>query len=522
MTLPHDVHRDDRHGHRDPDPAAPRARPRVPHPHVRLGEGARRRRRSRVCEEAETRPNALTIVTGVDAPTARHDRRSPRRGPAGGDDRRDGARRHPPPDGTYLPRGSSWPAAGLPAGGHRGAGDRRRSRPPRARPAGRRDPRRARRRHQLGHAGLDLPRGPGPGVDDARRGLDRRRSATCRSPTRSASRRPARCAGVMLVLHGGAWSSVGPREARRHARRRRALAGARLAHRQREPTARARRRSTTSSRSMTACARRTAAHCRSARSAAPPAGTSRCCSRRAAAARLRRSPRPGSRTWRRSRSQQAADRHERAGDGRQLATAAFGADRLAEVSAAGSAVPARVLYAIGAPTRSSRGSRRPTSRRPSAGATRPRTSTPCSLAARRRAASSTRSSPTAALQQFYAREQELVAPLVDRRRRRARAGAAAARPRERGLRARFTCAAAARSPGACSSAPRTARRLGLPRVVGRGSAKRSSRGAGMLTVRLTRPRGAEARRRDARARQRRPRRRHAPPPDGPPSCCAAR
>jgi acetyl esterase/lipase len=166
-----------------------------------------------------------------------------------------------------------------------------------------------------------------------------------------------------------------------------------------------------------------------------------------------------------------------------LATAAFGVDRLAEVSAAGSVVRARVLYAIAVDD----------------------TLVPFEQATAFAAAQRGRDAAAyvdvlhldagtqpfehafvseAALQEFYVREQRLVAPLevgsVS-----APSGALLSAVRKRGLRARFTCAARCKVAGRLELSARTASRLGLARVVGRGSASRRSRGKGTLVVRLT-------------------------------------
>ena len=57
--------------------------------------------------------------------------------------------------------------------------------------------------------------------------------------------------------------------------------------------------------------------------------------------------------------------------------------------------------------------------------------------------------------------------------------------RANGLRVPFTCASRCKVAARLELSAATARRLGLPRVVARGSATRSSRGKGTLTVRLT-------------------------------------
>ena len=71
-----------------------------------------------VCEEASTRPNALTLVTGVTAPTARMTVDRPAAGRPAATiagivlvDRRSTSN-------TYTPYATSWPSGGLPAAGH--------------------------------------------------------------------------------------------------------------------------------------------------------------------------------------------------------------------------------------------------------------------------------------------------------------------------------------------------------------------------------------------------------------------
>jgi acetyl esterase/lipase len=171
------------------------------------------------------------------------------------------------------------------------------------------------------------------------------------------------------------------------------------------------------------------------------------------------------------------------------ATAAFGADRLADVSAAGSPVRARVLYAISA------GDTLVPWDQATAFAAAQRRRDPNAYVDTLRVAAGGEPFEhalvsAAGLQQFHAREQALVAPLeigdvVAPTRARLRI------VRAEGLRARFVCASRCTVTGRFELTRAAARRLGLTRVIGRGSAKRSGRGSGVLTVRLS----AAARRR---------------------------
>ena len=213
-----------------------------------------------------------------------------------------------------------------------------------------------------------------------------------------------------------------------------------------------------------------------------PAGTSRCCSRRAAASSRARSPWPASPTWRRSARQTRRRRHERAGDDRQPGHGRVRRRPPARRSARPArAIRARVLYAIAVADtlvpweQATELRRRAAPPRPA-----PRTSTLLRLARRRRAVRARASSPQAALQAFYAREQALVAPLaigdVDRAAR-----ACCSPPCARAACARASrAAAAARCRRACELSARTARRARACRASsGAASAKRSSRGRGI-------------------------------------------
>ena len=89
------------------------------------------------------------------------------------------------------------------------------------------------------------------------------------------------------------------------------------------------------------------------------------------------------------------------------------------------------------------------------------------------------------IDEFYAHEQLLVAPLI------VGGVVAPARARlttlrARGLRVPFTCSRRCTVTARLVLGAAAARRAGLGRVVGRGSASRASRGAGTVTVRLSR------------------------------------
>jgi acetyl esterase/lipase len=164
------------------------------------------------------------------------------------------------------------------------------------------------------------------------------------------------------------------------------------------------------------------------------------------------------------------------------ATAAFGADRLAQVSAAGSAVRARVLYAISAAdplvpfeqaTAFAAAQRR---RDPGAYVDTLRVPAGDEPFEHVRAS-------VAGLQEFFAHEQALVAPwqIGDVR---VPARARLRVVRANGLRLRVSCASRCTVAARLELGAATARRLGIARVAGRGSARRSSGGGAVLTLRL--------------------------------------
>lgn len=438
-----------------------------------------------VCESSETRPNAITILTGVTAPTARMTVQRPAAGrPAATIAGTVLVDRHNE-NGTYTPQATSWPSGGLPAAGLA---------VPATDQAG---------GQVLGPQGIALPGVPGGGVNSGAQ------DSICREdqvPPFSArvgsadalgelpfayevsepTTGPAR--GVMLLFHGGGWSSVG--EAKLHGMRpdaeRWRARGWRTVIATHRPCAasagdvvtlydRVRRtygaatpvcafgRSSGGHLALLLAARRSQLAC--AISVAGPADLG-------ALAR-----------------QTAVDGVRGPATIANLATAAFGADRLQEVSASAGAIRARVLYPIATGD----------TLLPWAQATE------FAAAQRRRdprayvdllhlgggdALFEHAFVSTAALQAFYARERALVAPLTigDVT---APARLLLATVRARGVRARFTCGGRCTVSARLQLSARAARRLGLPRVVGRGSAQRASRGSAIVTVRLT----AAARRR---------------------------
>ncbi len=432
---------------------------------------------SSVCEQAETRPNALTVVTGVTGPSARMAVERPAAGqPAAtiaGTVLVDVSR------GGWIPYASSWPAEGLPAAGH-------------AVPAV----------DQLSGALLP-PQGfavsgfPGGGINSATQdSICREDQVAPTTPDEGSITAlgelpfayevgepagPVR--GVMLILHGGGWSSVGRAKlslTRDDARRWRGR-GWRTVNSTYRPCAASAsdvltlydrvRRTYGASLPICAFGRSAGGHLSLLLAARRPALG--CVVAEAGIADLPALATQTTSTGKVGPSTVA-----------NLATAAFGVDRLAGISAAGSPVAARVLYAIAAadtlvPFEQA-------------------TAFAAAQRARDRAAyvDVLRLDPGTApfehafvsedaLQRFYAREQALVAPLEIG----AVSAPATARlrlVRSNGLRARYTCAVRCRVTGRLELGAAAARRLGLARVVGRGSSRRSSRGKGTLTVRLTR------------------------------------
>ncbi len=432
-----------------------------------------------VCETAETRPNAVTIVSGVAAPAASMTVERPAAGrPAATitgtvlvDIRQS--------DGTYLPRGSSWPGEGLPAAGAAVPAADQAAAP------------------VLGPQGVALPGVPGGGINSGTQdSICREDQVPATTPDEGSTTAlgdlpfayevgeptagPVR--GVMLILHGGAWSSVGraklsitrPDAARWRAR------GWRTVNATYRPCA----ASVGDVLSLYDRVRRTYG------SALPVCAFGRSAGGHLALLLAARRPKLACVVSEAGLADLPALARQQAAAGAggpatvaNWATAAFGADRLAEVSAAGSPVKARVLYAIGAAdtlvpfaqaTDFAAAQRR---RDPAAYVDTLRLAPGTSLFEHAFVSDS-------ALAEFHAREQELVAPLVT--------GDVVAPVTARlrivqanGLRARFTCALRCKVAGRLELSARTARRFGLPRTVGRGSASRSSRGKGMLTVRLT-------------------------------------
>jgi len=430
------------------------------------------------CEEATTRPNAATILTGVTAPTARMTVDRPAAGQGAATIAGTVLVDIVQGDGTFLARGSSWPAEGLPAAGIAvpAAGEV-------AAPV-------------LGPQGIALPDVPGGGINSGTQDSicreDQVPATTADEGSTTAlgdlpfayevgepTSGPAR--GVMLILHGGAWSSVGrakleitrPDAARWRAR------GWRTVNATYRPCAgsiadvlslydRVRQ---TYGRALPICAfgRSAGGHLSLLLAARRPQLA--CVVSEAGLADL------------------SALAHEQAALGSggpatvaNWATAAFGADRLAQVSAAGSPVKARVLYAIGAAD-----ALVPWAQATGFAAAQRRRDPAAYVDTLRLAAGEARFEHAfvseSSLQDFYAREVELVAPLVigDVV---APTSARLSVVRARGLRARVTCASSCTVVARLELSAATARRLGVPRVVGRGTARRASRGKATLTVRL--------------------------------------
>jgi dienelactone hydrolase len=432
-----------------------------------------------VCETAETRPNAVTIATGVAAPVARMTVERPAAGqPAATiagtvlvDIRQT--------DGTYSSRGSSWPADGLPAAGIAVPAADQAAAP------------------VLGPQGVALPGVPGGGINSGTQdSICREDQVPATTPDEGSTTAlgdlpfayevgeppagPVR--GVMLILHGGAWSSVGRAKlsiTRGDAERWRAR-GWRTVNATYRPCAASvadvlslydRVRQTYGS-ALPICAFGRSAGGQLALLLAARRSKLACVVSEAGLADLAALPR-----------EQAAAGATGPGQVANWATAAFGADRLADVSAAGSPVKARVLYAIGAAD-----TLVPWAQATDFAAAQRRRDPTAYVDTLRLAAGNALFEHAfvsdAALDEFHAREQALVEPLVT--------GDVVAPPtarlrlvRANGLRARFTCAARCKVAARLRLSARTASRLGLPRVAGRGSASRASRGRGTLTVRLT-------------------------------------
>jgi acetyl esterase/lipase len=438
-----------------------------------------------VCESSETRPNAITIVTGVTAPTARMTIERPTAGQTAATiagtvlvDRHND-------DNTYTPHATSWPSGGLPAAGLV---------VPAVDQAG---------GQVLGPQGIALAGVPGGGINTGAQDSICREDQVAPFTPRTGSADalgelpfayevnepatgPAR--GVMLLLHGGGWSSVGEaklRGLRADAERWRAR-GWRTVNATHRPCA----ASVADVVTLYDRVRRTYG-----------AATPICAFGRSSGGHLalvlatRRSqlacaiPVGGLADLGSLARQTATGGARGPATIANLATAAFGADRLSELSATGAAIRARVLYPIAVGD-----TLVPWEQATELAAAQRRRDRRAYVDILRLAGGDVLFEhalvSAAALQAFYARERALVAPLTigDVT---APARLLLATVRSRGVRARFTCGARCTVSARLQLSARTARRLGLPRVVGRGSAKRSSRGRGIVSVRLT----AAARRR---------------------------
>jgi dienelactone hydrolase len=439
-----------------------------------------------VCEEADTRPDALTVLTGVAAPTARM---TFDRGAAGQQPATVAAvvlvdvLGH---DGQYLPVASSWPTAGLPAAGI--------AVPAVDQVAG----------PVLGPQGIAIAGVDGGGIDTGTQdSICREDQVAPDTPDdgsttalgdlpfayevgEPAGGQPPR--GTMILLHGGAWFSVG--------RAKLSLT--------RADAARWRARGwRTVNATYRACAASVGDVLALYDRIVGRYGTAQpiCAFGRSAGGQLAlllaaRRPRLDCVVAEAGIADLPALAHETTASGRlgpatvtNWATAAFGADRLAGVSAAGSPIHARVLYAIGVadtlvPWRQATDFARAQHRRD------PRAyvdllHVPVGDQPFEHAYVS-----AAGLAQFHAREDALVAPLTIGSVI-APATARLRNVRVRALRVPFTCASACTVSARVQIGAATARRLGIPRIVGRGSARRAARGRGTLTIRFT----ARARRR---------------------------
>jgi acetyl esterase/lipase len=434
-----------------------------------------------VCQEADTRPNALTVVTGSTAPTAQLtvDR------PAAGQQ---------PATITgvvlvdrVLPGGaqpaalaSSWPGEGLPAAGV--------AVPAVDEVAG----------PVLGPQGVAVPGERGGGINTGTQDSICREDQVAPDQPDAGSTsalgelpfayevgepaggRPAR--GVMLTIHGGAWSSVGRAKlslTRGDAERWRARGWR---------TVNATYRSCGASVAdvLTLYDRVRAKYGQSV----PICALGRSAGGQLALLLAVRRPRLACVVAVAAIADLPALAHQSAAAGttgpRRIfnwATAAFGADRLREVSAAGSPVAARVLYAIAADD-----SLVPYEQATAFAAAQRRLDRSAYVDTMRLASGDARFEHAfvseAALAEFQLREQALVLPLA--------VGDVIAPERVRlkilrsnGLRARFSCAARCTISARLELSTRTAKRFGVARVLGRSTASRGSRGHGMLTVRLS-------------------------------------
>ena len=442
------------------------------------------------CESIETRPNAVTVVTGVTAPAARMTVDRPAAGGPAGTIAGEVLVDVHLPDNTYAPHATSWPSGGLPAAG---------TVVPAVGALG---------GTLLGPQGVAIAGAPGGGINSGTQdSICREDPAAPDTPSAGATdalgslpfayevgEPPAgqRVRGVMIVLHGGAWFSVGEGKFRIT----------------RGDAERWRRRGwRTVNASYRACDASVgdvlALHdrVRTRYGAATPI----CAFGRSAGGHLAlllaaRRPTLGCVVAEAGIADLAALASEASSGGAtgpatvaNWATAAFGADRLADVSAAGSRVRARVLYAL-----AESDPLVPFAQATSFAAAQRRRDPAAYVDTLRLARGDILFEhgfvSAAGLQEFHDREQQLVAPLTigDVI---APASARVRSVRTRGLRARFTCASRCSVTGRLELTAATARRLGVSRVIGRGSARRSSRGRGTLTIRLS----ATAKRRIERA-----------------------
>jgi acetyl esterase/lipase len=436
------------------------------------------------CQEAQVRPNALNVVTGVTVPSAGMTVERPAAGEAAATIAGTVLVDVLSANGTSSPSASSWPAAGLPAAGLVVPAVDATSGP------------------VLAPQGVVIPGLRGGGINNGAQDSICREDQVAPGPPGGSTTAlgelpfayevgepasgPAR--GVMIVLHGGGWSSVGeaklsvtrPDAARWQARGWRTVNSTyrscatsvddvlRLYDRVR----------TTYGATTPICAFGRSAGGHLALLLAARRSLLACVVAEAGIADLSAIA-----------SQSAAGSADGPGSIANLATAAFGADRLAQVSAGSAPVRARVLYAIGADdplipfdqaTNFAAAQRR---RDPDAYVDTLRVPPGDQLFEHAFVSA-------AGLDDFHAREQALVAPLaigdvvVPARAR-------VSVVRARGLRVRFTCASRCTVAARLELSAAAARRLGVPRVAGRGSARRASRGRGTLTVRL----GTRARRR---------------------------
>ena len=437
------------------------------------------------CQEAEVRPNALNVVTGVPVPSAELTVERPAAGqpPAtiAGTVLVDVRRA----DGTFAPSASSWPSEGLPAAGVVvPAIDDLATGP------------------ILAPQGVALPGVRGGGINSATQDSICREDQVAPGPpsgsTTALGELPfayevnepvsGRARGVMIVLHGGAWFSVGLAKVilRRPDAERWQGRGWRTVNATYRPCATSvddvlrlyDRVRTTYGAATPICAFGRSAGGHLALLLAARRSQLACVVAQAGIADLSALA-----------NQSAVAGTTGPATVANWATAAFGADRLVQVSAGSLPVRARVLYALSA-----------------ADTLVPfEQATDFAAAQRRRdpdAYVDTVRVPAgdqdfehggvseAGLRDFFAREQALVAPLtvgdvvVP-------ASARVSVVRASGLRVRFTCASRCTVAARLELSVAAARRLGVPRVAGRGSARRSSRGRGTLTVRL----GTTARRR---------------------------